>query len=95
MERLDWLMKDKRKLKDFISLVVNQEYDCSQCPFCGDDGMLMGCNAGHTNNEDDDTYDEIDCQLNYEDVIDFLEEKIPTKKQMEQWKKDIQEKEVA
>lgn len=74
MKRLDWLIKDKRKLKDFISLAVSQEYCCDQCPFCGDDGMLMGCNTGYA-------YDDIDCQLNYEDVIDFLEEEMPTKKQ--------------
>ena len=89
MKRLDWLMKDREKLKDFINLAVNQEYDCSQCPFCGDDGMLMGCNAGHANENEDDTYDEIDCQLNYEDVEDFLEEEMPTKEQLEQWKKEI------
>lgn len=82
MSRLDYLIKDKRKLKDFISLVVNQEYDCSQCPFCNEEGLLMGCNAGYE-------YDDIDCQLNYENVIDFLEEEMPTKEQMEQWGKDF------
>ncbi len=89
MKRLDWLMKDREKLKDFIHITINEEYDCSQCPFCGEDGFLMGCNAGHANNENDDTYYEIDCQLNYEDVIDFLEEEMPTKEQMKRWKKEI------
>ena len=81
MDRLTYLIKNKRKLLDFINMAVSQDYDCQKCPFCRKDGVLMGCNAGYD-------YDDIDCQLNYEDVEDFLSEKIPTKKQMDKWKKD-------
>ena len=81
MTRLDWLMKDREKLKDFI-ITINRGYYCDFCPFCNEKGLRMGCNAGPE-------YGEIVCKLNCEDVIGFLEEEMPTKKQMAQWKKGI------
>lgn len=85
LTRLDWLRQDRDKLIRFINMIASDDYDCQNCPFMREDGMLYGCNAGH-GCTDEDTYDEIDCQLNYEDATDFLAEEMPTEEQMDKWK---------
>ena len=88
MKRLDWLMQDREKLKDFIEMVEKQDYDCQNCPFMREDGWVYGCNAGGVD-IDGEPNDEMDCQLNYEDASDFLEEEMPTEEQIEIWKKEL------
>ena len=84
IDRLDWLMKDKEKLKDFIEMVEKQDYDCQYCPFCDEEGYLMWCSLS----ADEDS---VECKIPYDGTEEFLEEKMPTKEQIEYWEKECKD----
>lgn len=77
MTRIDYLMQDREKVIQFINQLIRQifsnfDQDCQGCPFCNEEGILLGCNISAEE-------DSVECAMNKYDIEDFLLEEMPSK----------------